>query len=146
MGRALHGPLVDAGRQRNRPDHLGARALDGLDDLRDRLVQDPIVKALEPDADPLIELDRHTLLYPVPFCPYARMSVTMPEPTVLPPSRIAKRSPWSIAIGEISSAVIVTLSPAPPPPPPAPPPPTPPAARHPHSATPSSTSTTVAHR
>src|SRR5207249_2734217 len=43
--------------------------------------------------------------------PYARMAVTMPEPTVLPPSRIAKRSPWSIAIGEISSAVIVTLSP-----------------------------------
>src|SRR2546428_9539532 len=39
------------------------------------------------------------------------MSVTMPEPTVLPPSRIAKRSPWSIAIGEISSAVIATLSP-----------------------------------
>src|SRR2546428_9192750 len=43
--------------------------------------------------------------------PYARMAVTMPEPTVLPPSRIAKRSPWSIAIGEIRSAVIVTLSP-----------------------------------
>src|SRR5207245_6884519 len=43
--------------------------------------------------------------------PYARMVVTMPEPTVLPPSRIAKRSPWSIAIGEIRSAVIVTLSP-----------------------------------
>src|SRR2546428_14145115 len=39
------------------------------------------------------------------------MAVTMPEPTVLPPSRIAKRSPWSIAIGEIRSAVIVTLSP-----------------------------------
>src|SRR2546422_631040 len=39
------------------------------------------------------------------------MSVTMPEPTVLPPSRIAKRSPWSIAIGEINSAVIATLSP-----------------------------------
>src|SRR5437867_5465032 len=43
--------------------------------------------------------------------PYARMAVTMPEPTVLPPSRIAKRSPWSIAIGEIRSAVIVTLCP-----------------------------------
>src|SRR3989441_10145730 len=57
------------------------------------------------------------------------MSVTMPEPTVLPPSRIAKRSPWSIAIGEISSAVIATLSPGitlSPPPPHAPPPPTPP--------------------
>src|SRR5207245_10725206 len=43
--------------------------------------------------------------------PYARMAVTMPEPTVLPPSRIAKRSPWSIAIGEIRSAVIVTVPP-----------------------------------
>src|SRR5580692_1507559 len=36
---------------------------------------------------------------------------TTPEPTVLPPSRMAKRSPCSIAIGAISSTVILMLSP-----------------------------------
>ena len=30
---------------------------------------------------------------------YSRMSVTVPAPTVRPPSRIAKRRPFSIAIG-----------------------------------------------
>ena len=38
-------------------------------------------------------------------------SVTTPEPTVRPPSRIAKRRPWSIAIGWISSMDIWMLSP-----------------------------------
>ena len=38
------------------------------------------------------------------------ISVTVPEPTVRPPSRIAKRSPFSIAIGVISSTVIDVLS------------------------------------
>ncbi len=42
---------------------------------------------------------------------YARISVTTPEPTVLPPSRTANRNPWSIAIGLINSPVTVTLSP-----------------------------------
>ena len=39
------------------------------------------------------------------------ISVTVPAPTVRPPSRIAKRSPSSIAIGAISSTVRLTLSP-----------------------------------
>ena len=39
------------------------------------------------------------------------ISETTPEPTVLPPSRIAKRRPFSIAIGVISSTSIFTLSP-----------------------------------
>ncbi len=38
-------------------------------------------------------------------------SVTVPAPTVRPPSRIAKRRPLSMAIGVISSTSIVTLSP-----------------------------------
>ena len=42
---------------------------------------------------------------------YARMLETTPDPTVLPPSRIAKRSPSSQAIGVMSSTVISTLSP-----------------------------------
>src|SRR5262245_50539380 len=42
---------------------------------------------------------------------YSRISVMVPEPTVRPPSRIAKRDPFSIATGTISSPVIVVLSP-----------------------------------
>ena len=42
---------------------------------------------------------------------YARISETTPEPTVLPPSRIAKRRPFSHATGVISSTVMSTLSP-----------------------------------
>ena len=41
----------------------------------------------------------------------AMISVTTPEPTVRPPSRIANRSCGSIAIGVISSTSIATLSP-----------------------------------
>jgi hypothetical protein len=42
---------------------------------------------------------------------YFTMEATAPAPTVRPPSRIAKRVPSSIAIGEISSTVTSTLSP-----------------------------------
>ena len=44
-------------------------------------------------------------------CDQSRILTTLPEPTVLPPSRIAKRRPCSQAIGWISSTVISTLSP-----------------------------------
>ena len=37
--------------------------------------------------------------------------LTTPEPTVLPPSRMANRTPSSIAIGTMSSTSILTLSP-----------------------------------
>src|SRR5437764_9235 len=39
------------------------------------------------------------------------ISVTTPAPTVRPPSRIAKRRPWSIAIGWPSSISMFVLSP-----------------------------------
>ena len=42
---------------------------------------------------------------------YSMIVATAPEPTVLPPSRIAKRRPCSIATLWISSTVISTLSP-----------------------------------
>ena len=42
---------------------------------------------------------------------YVTISVTTPAPTVRPPSRIANRSSFSIAIGVISSTAIDTLSP-----------------------------------
>ncbi len=45
------------------------------------------------------------------FFDYSMMEATTPEATVLPPSRIAKRSPCSIAIGVMSSMLILVLSP-----------------------------------
>jgi hypothetical protein len=42
---------------------------------------------------------------------YAIISLTTPAPTVRPPSRMANLNSFSIAIGVINSAVIVTLSP-----------------------------------
>src|SRR3954453_9791554 len=42
---------------------------------------------------------------------YCWISVTTPDPTVRPPSRMAKRRPGSMAIGWISSISIWTLSP-----------------------------------
>src|SRR5216110_2688713 len=42
---------------------------------------------------------------------YSTISVTVPAPTVRPPSRIANRKPFSSATGAISSAVIDVLSP-----------------------------------
>ena len=42
---------------------------------------------------------------------YSMMLVTLPAPTVRPPSRIANRNPNSIATGTINSTVICTLSP-----------------------------------
>jgi len=45
------------------------------------------------------------------FRVYSRMSVTVPAPTVRPPSRIANRSPFSIATSVISEISRFTLSP-----------------------------------
>src|ERR1051325_7285131 len=42
---------------------------------------------------------------------YSMMSVTEPAPTVRPPSRIAKRAPFSSATGAISSTLTLVLSP-----------------------------------
>ena len=42
---------------------------------------------------------------------YSMTSVTTPAPTVWPPSRIAKRSSFSMAIGVIKATSKVTLSP-----------------------------------
>lgn len=42
---------------------------------------------------------------------YSRIFVTTPEPTVRPPSRMAKRTPSSMAIGLCSSMLTRTLSP-----------------------------------
>ncbi len=44
-------------------------------------------------------------------CSYCTISEIVPAPTVCPPSRMAKRKPFSIATGVISSITSCTLSP-----------------------------------
>src|SRR5215510_15328439 len=51
--RAVDGELLDLGRQRDRPAHLGARALGGIHDLARRRIEDAMVERFEPDADVL---------------------------------------------------------------------------------------------
>src|SRR6478736_1747245 len=85
--------------------HHGAGALGRLHDLERRLVDQLVVERLEADADLLLgECLGHG-------GSYSRILVTTPAPTVRPPSRMAKRSFSSMAIGVISSIVTATLSP-----------------------------------
>ncbi len=57
------------------------------------------------------ELHIHSHRCCPPAWTYSMISLTTPAPTVRPPSRTAKRSSFSMAIGVISSPVMVTLSP-----------------------------------
>ena len=75
----------------------------GLDDLLDGPVQEAVVVGPQANPDLLIGQQRPRR--------YSTISVTTPAPTVRPPSRIANRSSFSIAIGVISSTAIATLSP-----------------------------------
>src|SRR5688572_11988206 len=89
-----------ARRQRHRPANHRPGALRRVHDLERRLVDQAVVEGFETDSDALA---LHSL--------YSRIFATTPAPTVLPPSRMAKRSPCSIAIGVISVTTIFTLSP-----------------------------------
>src|SRR5437660_2355497 len=99
MRRAQQIEALLARRQRHRAADHRARALGGVDDLERRLVDQPVVERFQPDTDALA----------LHF--YSMIFATTPAPTVLPPSRMAKRSPCSIAIGVISVTTIFTLSP-----------------------------------
>ena len=80
-----------------------------------KAINHPLYRILhdEPNPEMTSFLWRETMLTHTKFISlyYSIISATTPEPTVLPPSRIAKRSPFSIAIGVISSTVISTWSP-----------------------------------
>src|ERR1700722_377453 len=113
MRTSQHREFLDPGRQRNRTPNAGAGALRGRDDLAGRLVEYTMVERLEAYADALSI--HFSLILAVlkerPAIGYFRTLATTPEPTVRPPSRMAKRRPSSIAIGAISFTVIDTLSP-----------------------------------
>src|SRR6266516_2778219 len=100
--RADYAVNVLLGGQGHGPGDGRAGALGGLHDLARRLVELLVVVALESDAD-LALRHRRSL--------YLSIAVTTPAPTVRPPSRSAKRSPWSMAIGWINSMSMFVLSP-----------------------------------
>src|SRR5215469_16619866 len=95
-----HREALHLHRQRDGAADLGAGALGGLDDLLRRLVDETVVEGLEADADGLAG---HVC--------YSMILATTPAPTVLPPSRMAKRRPSSMAIGLMSVTTILVLSP-----------------------------------
>src|SRR5439155_674020 len=115
----LHGFVAVAVEGADRGDVTRGR----LDHLTSCLLDRRGVVGLEPDADLVLgegchggSLDARRAGHqrPAPILrasSYSTTSVTTPEPTVRPPSRMAKRRPWSMAIGWISSIVICTLSP-----------------------------------
>ena len=112
---------LDARRQRDRTPHLRARTLRRVHDLTRRRIENAMVERLESDADvlavhvlrdPLNEKERSTLpSAPRPALCYSTIFVTTPAPTVRPPSRMAKRTFSSMAIGETSSTSTAMLSP-----------------------------------
>src|SRR6185437_15187950 len=124
--------LLDARRERDGTTDLRTGALGRVHDLARRRIEDAVVERLEPDPDilavhfgslvpcpsrtrgintnacgavgPRIERGPH-------FQPYSMIEATTPAPTVRPPSRMAKRSFSSIAIGTIRCTSIAMLSP-----------------------------------
>src|SRR5215471_3945072 len=123
--RAVDRVARDRGGQGDRPGDLGPGSPDRVHDLGRGLVQDPVVVSLESDADfvvlhfwrPLDAAGREqaaALVQPMvstQYIGYSRISVIVPAPTVRPPSLMANRSPFSIAIGVISWISSDTVSP-----------------------------------
>src|SRR5690349_4825398 len=70
-----------------------------------------VIAVLALTALQLDNFTRHYQLFSFLLLGYDRISVTVPAPTVRPPSRIAKRKPLSIATGVINSTSTDTLSP-----------------------------------
>src|SRR6185295_5078006 len=106
--RAVHREAFDARRQRDRTSHLRAGTLRRVHDLLGGVVENPVVEGFEPYTDVLA---LHIRSPTAPLLPYFKILTTTPAPTVRPPSRMAKRSFSSIAIGTISSTSTVTLAP-----------------------------------
>src|SRR5262245_36147638 len=98
MGGAQDRVAIQLRGKRNGTSNLRAGPFRGLDNFGNGVVQQFVIKRFQPNPD-LLAL--HT---------YSKISVTTPAPTVRPPSRIAKRTSFSMAMGVISSTSTVTLS------------------------------------
>src|SRR6476646_5150440 len=101
MRRAQHGIQISYGWQRNGTRYRGAGALGRIDDLGRRLIEDPVI----------VGLQANTNAFSYAGHDYSIISLTVPAPTVRPPSRMAKRRPLSMAMGVISSTSSCALSP-----------------------------------
>src|SRR4051794_6583146 len=118
--RAQHRESLEARRQRDRPTDLCARPLRRRDDFARRGVENSMIERLQANADVLTvhgvtrsgertRPDRRPRRSS--GFRYSTIEATTPAPTVRPPSRMAKRSFSSMAIGTISVTSMVTLSP-----------------------------------
>src|SRR5712671_2072167 len=135
--RTQHAVLVFHRGQWNRPRNLCSSTARSFHNLARRLVQDAVVVCLQPDANSFFS-NHVSLSLPLPlsaggknlrqdasrfclcsagaratrsFLTYCTISAIVPAPTVWPPSRMAKRKPFSIATGVINSITRLTLSP-----------------------------------
>src|SRR5271169_4014881 len=118
MRRPVDGEFLDPGRQGNRSANPGAGALGRGHDLLRRSVEHAVIERFQTDTDVLrihvsnpCRPGRDKSPRPLSATPHSVIETTTPEPTVRPPSRMAKRSFSSIAIGTMSATSIVTLSP-----------------------------------
>ena len=109
--------LLDLVRQRDRATHLRAGPLGRVHDFQRAGIQHTVIEGFQPDTD---GLRRHFLALGLvdlagggsPASPdYSMIFDTTPAPTVRPPSRMAKRSFSSMAMGAISSTLNFRLSP-----------------------------------
>src|SRR6188768_213682 len=100
---AKDGVLADRGRQRNRSGDASAGAARGLHDVRRRLVEQLVIESLEANTN--LCCVGHLVVF------HSMILVTTPAPTVLPPSRMAKRICSSRATVVMSSTSTVMLSP-----------------------------------
>src|SRR5579862_360858 len=123
--RTQHGVLVLHRGERNRPGNLRTSTPRRVYDLASRLIEDTVIVCLQPDSNSLFS--NHCFISLTPpgasgrkelaasrkplIFSYCTISAIVPAPTVCPPSRIAKRKPFSIATGVISSITRLTLSP-----------------------------------
>src|SRR4029077_6334502 len=104
MRRSQHSCYRAGRRERDRPGNAGTRPFGRVHDFGRGLIEHPVIVSLQTDVNAFSQ--RHNLPGP-----YSTISVTVPAPTVRPPSRIAKRRPLSMATGVISSTTSGTLSP-----------------------------------
>src|SRR5438552_3375779 len=112
MRGTVHGETLHIRRQGNGSPHLRAGAFGRVHDFPRRIVENAVIERLQPDSN-VLPLHALSLQFGsgVRTLPYFTILATTPEPTVRPPSRMAKRSFSSIAMGTMSSTSIETLSP-----------------------------------
>jgi len=126
VGRTKYAEFINRRGQRNRPGHTGTRALGRVHNFLGGLVEQSVVVSFQSNPY-LLTIDHHSsflayilvllrfflisILQSISLIDYSMISAMTPAPTVRPPSRIANRNSFSIAIGVINCTSKPTLSP-----------------------------------